>query len=239
MKKKNRQHLVKCYRGECLGSPDTGYDPGKDSQGLQRCQRRLFNSWRKTWNQQIYSQKYCVEICKRKKNRGKTQNDVKVDNEMRNCLNEILNENCLLTLTQLNQELRLRLPRKPRTCDFTMARPLEGMLLRIKLARPVPVDQKPSWGHLEKTGLCQLIHWAMLWWTTLLSLTNVATRFGLQEVGEEHEEGNGSTDMSVVSDEEMLLSQWPFHPPMVWFSTLQSLVGWMRVDLMTSWHKQN
>ena len=31
-------------------------------------------------------------------------NHVRVDNEMRDCLNEILNENCLLTLTQLNQE---------------------------------------------------------------------------------------------------------------------------------------
>ena len=40
-------------------------------------------------------------------------NNVRVDNEMRDCLNEILNEYCLLTLTQLNQELR-RLPRKPK-----------------------------------------------------------------------------------------------------------------------------
>ena len=30
-------------------------------------------------------------------------NHVRVDNEMRDCLNDILNENCLLTLTQLNQ----------------------------------------------------------------------------------------------------------------------------------------
>ena len=36
-------------------------------------------------------------------------NHVRVDNEMRDCLNEILSENCLLTLTQLNQELRQRL----------------------------------------------------------------------------------------------------------------------------------
>ena len=35
-------------------------------------------------------------------------NHVRVDNEMRDCLNDILNENCLLTLTQLNQELRQR-----------------------------------------------------------------------------------------------------------------------------------
>ena len=68
-------------------------------------------------------------------------NHVRVDNEMRDCLNEILNENCLLTLTQLNQELRQRLPRKPRICDCTVARTLEGMLFRVKLARPVPADR--------------------------------------------------------------------------------------------------
>ena len=32
---------------------------------------------------------------------------------MRNCLNDILNENCLLTLAQINQKLRQRPPRKP------------------------------------------------------------------------------------------------------------------------------
>ena len=53
----------------------------------------------------------------------------------------ILNENCLLTLTQVNQELRQRLPRKPRICDRTVARTLEGMLFRIKLARAVPADR--------------------------------------------------------------------------------------------------
>ena len=62
---------------------------------------------------------------------------------MRDCLNEILNENCLLTLTQFNQELRLRLPRKPRIFDRTMARTQEGMLFRIKLTRSVPADRDP------------------------------------------------------------------------------------------------
>ena len=68
-------------------------------------------------------------------------NYVRVDNEMRDCLNKILNENCLLTLTQVNQEFRRRIPRKPRICDRTVARTLEGMLFRVKLARPVPADR--------------------------------------------------------------------------------------------------
>ena len=46
--------------------------------------------------------------------------------------------------------------------------------------------------------------------------------FVLQEITEEQEEGNEHTDRSVVSEDyKMLLSQWPFHPPIVWFSTLQ------------------
>ena len=53
----------------------------------------------------------------------------------------------------------------------------------------------------------------------------MGTTFGLQEITEEEEEGNGRTDRSVVSEEEMLLSQWPFDPTMNWFSTVQLLVG--------------
>ena len=68
-------------------------------------------------------------------------NHVRVDDEMRNCLNDILNENYLLTLAQINQELRQRLPRKPTIHDRTLARTLEGMLYRVKLARPLPVER--------------------------------------------------------------------------------------------------
>ena len=141
-----------------------------------------------------------------------------VDNEMKDCLNEILNENCLLTLTQLNQELRQRLPRKPRICDRTVTRTLEEMLFRIKLARPVPADRnRPD--VIQKR--LDYANWFMGHAVVNHTLTNVVTIFGLQEVREEQEAGNGPTDRSEVSKEEMLLSQWPFHPPMVWFSTLQ------------------
>ena len=68
-------------------------------------------------------------------------NHVRVDDEMRNCLNDILNENYQLTLAQINQELRQRLPRKPTIHDRTLARTLEGMLYRVKLARPLPVER--------------------------------------------------------------------------------------------------
>ena len=37
-------------------------------------------------------------------------NNVCVDSEMKDCLNDILNDNCMLTLAQINEELRRRLP---------------------------------------------------------------------------------------------------------------------------------
>ena len=64
-----------------------------------------------------------------------------VDDEMRQCLENIINENCVLTLSQINGELRRRLPAKSLIHDRTVARNLEGMLFRIKLARPVPADR--------------------------------------------------------------------------------------------------
>ena len=68
-------------------------------------------------------------------------NNVRVDDEMKDCLSEILNENCLLTLKEINLELRRRMPRKPQIHDRTVARTLEGMLYRVKLARPLPAER--------------------------------------------------------------------------------------------------
>ena len=88
-------------------------------------------------------------------------NHVRVDGEMRNCLNDNINENCLFTLAQTNQELRRRLPRKPAIHDHTVARTLEGMLYRVKLARPLPADRNRS-EVLQKnstmpTGSCAML----------------------------------------------------------------------------------
>ena len=41
------------------------------------------------------------------------RNHVRVDDEMKDCLEEIINETCLLTLYQINRELRRCLPAKP------------------------------------------------------------------------------------------------------------------------------
>ena len=76
----------------------------------------------------------------RERPRGGRYN-VRVDDEMRDCLEEIINENCLLTLTQIKHELRRRLPVKPEINDRNVSRTLDGMLFRVKLARPLPADR--------------------------------------------------------------------------------------------------
>ena len=58
-------------------------------------------------------------------------NNVRVHDEMRDCVQDILNENCLLTLTQMNEELRRRLTTKHRIHDRTVAQTLEGMLFSL------------------------------------------------------------------------------------------------------------
>ena len=62
-----------------------------------------------------------------------------VDDEMRQCLENIINENCVLTLSMINGELRRRLPAKPLIHDRTVAR--KRMLFGVKLARPVLADR--------------------------------------------------------------------------------------------------
>ena len=69
------------------------------------------------------------------------RNNVRVDNRMKDCINEILDENCLLTLQQINEELRRRLPAKPFVCNRTIGKTLDGMLISVKMARAVPADR--------------------------------------------------------------------------------------------------
>ena len=68
------------------------------------------------------------------------RNNVKVDDEMKQCLSEIVDENCLLTLSEINLELSKKTPSKAsRTRTFGKA--FDGMLIRIKLARSLPADR--------------------------------------------------------------------------------------------------
>ena len=73
---------------------------------------------------------------------------------MRDCINEILNENCLLTLQQINEELRSQLPVKPLVCDRTIGKTMDGMLISIKMARAVPAARnRPDDAMNLPTGL--------------------------------------------------------------------------------------
>ena len=66
---------------------------------------------------------------------------MRIDDEMRDYLEQIINENYLLTHAQINSELRRWLPAKPEIHDRTVSRTLDGMLFRVKLVRPLPPDR--------------------------------------------------------------------------------------------------
>ena len=69
------------------------------------------------------------------------RNNIRVDEEMQDCLEQIINENSVLTLVQINGELRRRLPHKPEIHESTVARTLNGMLFTLKLVRIVPTER--------------------------------------------------------------------------------------------------
>ena len=64
------------------------------------------------------------------------RNNVRVDDEMRHCLEEIINENCLLSLTQINHELGRRLPVKYDIHDRTVSRTLDAVSSETGKDRP-------------------------------------------------------------------------------------------------------
>ena len=84
--------------------------------------------------------RYIREGLIRERQRG-GRNNVLSDDKMRQLLEDIINENCVVTLSQINGELRRRLPANPLIHDRTAAQSLEGMLFRVKLVRPVSVDR--------------------------------------------------------------------------------------------------
>ena len=74
--------------------------------------------------------------------RGGSHN-CKVDNEIRLVLQSIIDEEPLLTLNQINAELRRRLPGKPTIDASTLSKTLRGMLITMKLSQDV-VSQRNS-----------------------------------------------------------------------------------------------
>jgi len=64
---------------------------------------------------------------------------VKLNDDTKHCLNDIVDDNCMLTLPGINRELRRRPPRKSQIHDPTVGRILDGMLVSLKLAKPLPL----------------------------------------------------------------------------------------------------
>ena len=96
-----------------------------------------------------------------KKPRGGSHN-CKVDGEIRLALQSIIEEEPLLTLNQINHELRQRLPEKPVIDISTISKTLQGMLITLKLSQdvvtarnsdPVLTRRKDYAGWLLQTGI--------------------------------------------------------------------------------------
>ena len=91
------------------------------------------------------------------------QNNVRVDEEMKESLSDIVNENCLLTLSQINQELRQRLRNKHEIHDRTVSRTLQGMLYWVKQARPLPAERnRPNVIHKRYDYSCWFMRHAVV-----------------------------------------------------------------------------
>ena len=50
------------------------------------------------------------------------RNNVKVHDDIKQCVNDIVDDHCMLTLTEFNRELRRRLLRKPQIHDSSFRR---------------------------------------------------------------------------------------------------------------------
>ena len=81
---------------------------------------------------------------------------------MKKCLSDIVNENCILTLSQINQELRQRLPNKPEIHNRTVSRTLQIMQYRVKLARPLPAGNRPDLIHTRYDYACWFMRHSVL-----------------------------------------------------------------------------
>ena len=100
---------------------------------------------------------------------------VRVDAEMRDCLNDILNENLLLTLAQINRE--------PKIHDRTVASAFERMLFRVKLVRPLPAERNRPHVIQRRAGYTNLfMRYAVVNYSVFVDELNTVTISALQEV---------------------------------------------------------
>ena len=61
------------------------------------------------------------------------RSNMKMDDDIKQCLNDTVDDNSMLPPTEINRELRRWLPRKPQMHDHTVGRTLDGMLVSLRL----------------------------------------------------------------------------------------------------------
>ena len=117
-----RNRIPNEVRGRLVRSfedPTEDYLMVADTLGVNRSTARGILTW------------YICEGTAQERPRGGRKN-VKVDNDIKRCLNDIVDDNCMLTLTEINREVRRRFPRKPQIHDRTVGSTLDGMLVSLK-----------------------------------------------------------------------------------------------------------
>lgn len=72
---------------------------------------------------------------------GFRQEANKVDEEMKNTLVEIVEEHAAFTLSQVKNELQVRLPEKPAISITTIRKILDGQLMRMKKLEDAPIER--------------------------------------------------------------------------------------------------
>ena len=130
------------------------------------------------------------------------RNHIKVDEEMRRCLEAILNKNRMLTLTAINVELQRRLPEKLFVSDRTMSTHLEGVLFTRTLAHRVPAERNRQ-DVIERRH--EYAHWLFLEEANLYNSVFIdeCTTYGQREVTGARFAGIGPTVRYVVKKEEI------------------------------------
>ena len=86
------------------------------------------------------------------------RNNVRVDEEMRACLEEIIKENCLLTLARINNELRRRLPLKTSDPWPHRGKDIRRDAFPSETYEAPPRGQKQTWCDEQASGLRHLVY---------------------------------------------------------------------------------
>ena len=119
---------------------------------------------------------------------------------MRDSLENVVNENYMLTLTAINAELRRRLPEKPDICERTVGNHLDGMLYSLKLAYRRPTERnRPDVIERRHEYACWFLEEANLQHTLFVDECGFNMSYGPGGVRDENQSRTRTRDPSVDS----------------------------------------